>query len=65
MDYGYRLNELARSVENGVNLTENAANWQRKAIELLKQRCVVFPVGPTKVQPISEAELQRLPVIRR
>lgn len=65
MGYSYRPHELARSLEVAANLTENAAHWQRKAMELLKVRGVVFPIGPTKVELISEAELQRLPPNRR
>lgn len=63
--YSYRLAELGRSVETAENLIEPFATWQRKAIEMLKARGVVFPVGPTKVQLITEAELQRLPANRR
>lgn len=63
--YSYKLRELGRAVEVADQLTEPFATWQRKAIEMLKARGVVFPVGPTKVQPISEAELQKLPANRR
>jgi ankyrin repeat protein len=63
--YRYRLSELGRAVEVAENLTEPFATWQRKAIDMLKTRGVVFPVGPTKVQFISDAELQKLPANRR
>lgn len=63
--YSYQLTRLGRAVEVAENLIEPFATWQRKAIEKLKARGVVFPVGPTKAQTISEEELQRLPANRR
>lgn len=63
--YSYQLPRLGRSVETAGDLIEPFATWQRKAVEMLKARGVVFPVGPTKVQTITEAELQLLPANRR
>ncbi len=63
--YSYQLIRLGRAVEVAENLTEPFASWQRKAVEMLKARGVVFPVGPTKVQTITDEELRRLPANRR
>lgn len=63
--YSYQLTRLGRAVEVAENLIEPFATWQRKAIEMLKARGVVFPVGPTKIQTISEDELKLLPTSRR
>lgn len=63
--YNYQLTRLGRAVEVADNLIEPFATWQRKTIQLLKARGVVFPVGPTKVQTIIDEELQRLPANRR
>ena len=63
--YSYQLTRLGRAVEVAENLIEPFATWQRKVVEMLKARGVVFPVGPTKVQTITDEDLQRLPANRR
>ena len=63
--YDYRILELAKVVADAGNLTEHAASWQRKAIQMLERRGVVFPVAPSRLQLITEGELQLLPPNRR
>lgn len=59
--YSYRLRQLGRYVEVSEGRGEPFATWQKKAIQILNNRGVVFPVGPIAPELLSEVELQRLP----